>query len=222
MIDATTDPAGFAAMRQAMVASQLRTNAVSDVRVIAAMARIPRETFLPESARRLAYRDTAATIAHGRAANPPIAIGRLLAEAHVRASDAVLLIGAAGGYTAAVLSALAKRVVAVENDPALLAIARPALDGYANVELVDAPLADGWAAGAPYDLLMIDGAVEHVPDALIAQLRHGGRIVSGLADRGVTRLASGVRSDGGFGLAAFADSECVVLPGFARPKVFTF
>lgn len=222
MTQATIDTANFSRMREAMVASQLRTNAVSDQRVVAAMARVPREEFLPESQRSLAYRDTAVPIAHGRAANVPIATGKLLTQAQLRPTDHVLLIGAAGGYTAAVLALLAKDVVAVESDGALAAIARTALASYANVQLIEGDLSVGAPAHAPYDVLVIDGAVQHVPQALVDQLRPGGRIVAGLDDRGVTRLASGVRSEGGFGLSPFADIDCVVLPGFARPKAFTF
>ena len=222
MTQATTDQADFGKMRDAMVASQLRTNAVSDTRVVAAMARVPRERFLPDDVRGLAYRDTAVPVAHGRAVNLPIAIGKLLTRAEIRATDRVLLIGAAGGYTAAVLALLAAKVVAVESDPALLAIARPALADDAAVDLVEGDLTAGWPDQAPYDRLVVDGAVEHLPDALIEQVRPGGRVVTGLVDRGVTRLASGVRSSGGFGLAAFADVDCVVLPGFARPRAFTF
>jgi protein-L-isoaspartate(D-aspartate) O-methyltransferase len=170
----------------------------------------------------LAYRDTAVPVAHGRAVNLPIAIGKLLTRAEVRATDRVQLIGAAGGYTAAVLAELAGSVVAVESDPALIAIARPALAAYANVELVEGDLAAGWPGQAPYDLLVVDGAVEHLPQGLIDQVAIGGRVVTGIADRGVTRLAAGVRSAGGFGLTAFADVDCVALPGFARPKAFTF
>lgn len=222
MTQATIDTANFAGMRDAMVASQLRTNAVSDPRVVAAMARVPREDFLPEAQRALAYRDTAVPIAHGRAVNLPIAIGKLLTRAEVRATDRVLLIGAAGGYTAAVLAELAGSVFAVESDPALIAIARPALAAYANVELVEGDLAAGWPGRAPYDLLVVDGAVEHLPQALIDQVAIGGRVVTGIADRGVTRLAAGMRTAGGFGLTTFADIDCVALPGFARPKAFTF
>ena len=222
MTQATIDTANFSRMREAMVASQLRTNAVSDQRVVAAMSRVPREEFLPESQRSLAYRDTAVPIAHGRAANVPIATGKLLTQAQLRPTDHVLLIGAAGGYTAAVLALLAKDVVAVESDGALAAIARTALASYANVQLIEGDLTVGAPAHAPYDVLVIDGAVQHIPQALVDQLRPGGRIVAGLDDRGVTRLASGVRSEGGFGLSPFADIDCVVLPGFARPKAFTF
>ena len=210
------------AMRHAMVASQLRTNAVSDARVVAAMDGVPREAYLPEAVGALAYRDTAVPIAHGRAQNVPIATGRLLTAAELRATDHVLLIGAAGGYTAAVLGRLVASVVAVESDVALAALARAALADSANVTLVEGPLEVGHAASAPYDVLVIDGAVESLPDALIEQVAVGGRVVSGIADRGVTRLSAGRRTAGGFGLLDFADIDCVALPGFARPRTFTF
>jgi len=217
-----TDSTRFEAMRHAMVASQLRTNAVSDPRIVTAMARVPREEFMPAEVREMAYRDTALPLGRGRQQNLPIATGRLLTEAYLQPSDRVLLIGAAGGYTAAVLAELVASVVAVESDPELAAQAREALAGYANVTLVEGPLEAGHDAGAPYDVLVIDGAVEHVPDTLVAQVAAGGRVVTGIADRVVTRLASGRKSEGGFGLFDFADIDCVPLPGFARPKTFTF
>lgn len=212
----------FETMRHAMVASQLRTSAVSDARVVAAMARVPREAFLPEEARRMAYRDTGVALHGGRGLNVPIATGRLLTAARIGAGDRVLLIGAATGYTAAVVSELAGSVTAVEEDATLAAMAQAALAERANVTLVTGPLAAGAPDGAPYDVLVIDGAVAAVPDALADQVRPGGRIATGLVDRGVTRLAAGSRTEGGFGLQDFADVECVVLPGFERPRAFTF
>lgn len=212
----------FEAMRHAMVASQLRTNAVSDVRIVEAMARIPREAFLPTEHRTIAYRDGLLPLGGGRSQNTPLATARLLNEAAVRPGDRVLLIGAAGGYTAALLAALGASVVALEEDASLLAVARGALAGVANVELVQGSLVEGWAQGAPYDLLVIDGAVEHVPDAVVAQLKPGARAVSGVIDRGVTRLAAGRRSEGGFGMVDFLDLECAILPGFVRPRSFQF
>ncbi|RXD05626.1 protein-L-isoaspartate O-methyltransferase [Sphingomonas sp. UV9] len=214
--------ATFDTMRHAMVASQLRTNAVNDQRVVAAMARVPREQFMPEDVRSIAYRDTAIPLGGGRYANLPMATGRLLTEAYLTATDRVLLIGAATGYTAAVLSEIVGSVVAVESDPALLAIARTTLAGVGNVELVEGPMQDGHAAGAPYDVLIVDGAVESVPDTLVAQVRPDGRVTAGIAERGLTRLASGRKTGGGFALAAFVDVECVTLPGFATPKPFKF
>lgn len=213
---------GFETMRHAMVASQLRTNAVNDQRVVAAMARVPREDFLPADVRSIAYRDTAIPLGGGRYANLPMATGRLLTEAYLTATDRVLLVGAATGYTAAVLAEIVGSVVAVESDPALLAVAGTALAGIDNVELVAAPLYDGHAAGAPYDVLIVDGAIESVPDALVSQIRSDGRVAAGIAERGLTRLASGRKTDGGFALVAFVDVECVTLPGFAAPKPFKF
>jgi protein-L-isoaspartate(D-aspartate) O-methyltransferase len=212
----------FEVMRHAMVASQLRTNAVSDPRVVAAMARVPREMFLPAEAQAIAYRDTALPLGQGRFQNVPIATGRLLTEAYLLPADKVLLIGAAGGYTAAVLSELVASVIAVECDAALAALAREALAGNGKVTLVEGALESGYADGGPYDVLMVDGAIEQLPDSLIAQVRDGGRVVAGIADRGITRLASGRKSEGGFALLDFADIDCVPLPGFARAKTFTF
>lgn len=213
---------GSVAMRHAMVASQLRTNAVSDVRVVAAMDTVAREAFLPAELASVAYRDTAVPLGHGRAQNVPIATGRLLTQAELRAEDRVLLIGAAGGYTAAVLAELVAEVVAVESDPSLASFARAALANTPAVTLVEGPLEAGHPGGAPYDVIVVDGAVEELPATLIEQVAVGGRIVAGIVDRGVTRLSAGRRTAGGFGLLDFADIDCVTLPGFARPRTFTF
>jgi protein-L-isoaspartate(D-aspartate) O-methyltransferase len=212
----------FETMRHSMVASQLRTNAVNDVRVVEAMAVLPREDFLPEEHRAIAYRDTLLPLAGGRRHNSPLATGRLLTAANLQATDKVLLIGAAGGYTAALLANLVNAVVAVEEEPSLVALARTALDAYANVELVEGPLAAGHAAQGPYDVLIVDGAVEELPAALVEQLTPDARVLTGLVDRGITRLAAGRRTEGGFGLTDFADIECAVLPGFERLRTFQF
>jgi len=217
---ATLDTPGFEAARAAMVVSQLRTSGVSDARVVAAMADVPREAFLPESLGALAYRDRTVPLGEGRGQNPPLATGLLLNEARIAPGERVLVVGAAGGYAAAVAARLAGQVVAVESDAALAGIARTALNGQAK--LVEGPLTDGAPGEAAFDVLIMDGAVGQLPDALVQQLRVGGRIVTGLVDRGVTRLASGVRTDDSFGLRAFADVECVVLPGFEKPDGFKF
>lgn len=217
---ATTEPIGHEAARAAMVASQLRTSGVNDARVVAAMAQVAREDFLPESQRPFAYRDRALPLGNGRAQNPPLATGLLLTEARIEAGEKVLVIGAAGGYAAAIAARVGAVVTMVEEDADLVALARTALGN--GVTLVEGPLNVGAPDGAPYDLLLIDGAVEEVPEALALQLREGGRVVTGLADRGVTRIASGVRSGSGVGLASIVDSECAVLPGFAKPRGFQF
>lgn len=112
-------------------------------------------------------------------------------------------------------------MVAVEEDLELAAAARANLAG-TGVRLVEGPLAQGCGDGAPYDLILIDGAVESVPDALVAQLADGGRLATGLLENGITRLAIGRRAGEGFGIAAFADAAAAILPGFAKPRTFTF
>ena len=218
----TISPDSFHSMRAAMVSGQLRTNAVNDPRVVAAMALVPRERFLGPDQRAMAYRDAALPLGRGRYLNVPMATGRLLTEAYLTPRDRVLLIGAASGYAAAVLAELVARVVAVESDPALVEMARVALAGHVKVELVKGPLGAGAPESGPYDVLMIDGAVEFVPESLLEQLVPEARVVTGLVDGGVIRLASGRRSGGGFGLATFADGDSVVLPGFTRPRGFSF
>ncbi len=221
MMNVTADSTRYAAMRDAMVVSQLRTSGVDDRRVIDAMARVPREEFVPEAVRSLAYRDTQLPLGSGRTQNTPLATARLINEAAIGPDDRVLLIGAAGGYAAAVLSVLAKQVVAVEEAP-LAGAARAALGNFANVEIVEGKLSDGAPGHEPFDVIVIDGAVEALPDALVEQARDGARIVTGLVDRGVTRLAVGRRTAGGFGLFDFADLDCAILPGFDVPREFKF
>nr|WP_167954268.1 protein-L-isoaspartate O-methyltransferase [Sphingomonas jejuensis] len=209
-------------MRRAMVESQLRTSGVNDPRVIAAMATTPREWFVPPVRATLAYTDRPVPLGGARFLNPPLIVGRLLTEAQVRPGERVLVIGAATGYAAALLAEIGASVTAVESDPALVEQARAALAGR-SVEIVEGGLTDGHAGGAPYDLILIDGAVEFVPDALVEQLAAGGRIACARIDNGVTRMAIGRKgAGGGFALASFADAEAVVLPGFERERGFVF
>ncbi|MBB4642400.1 protein-L-isoaspartate O-methyltransferase family protein [Rhizorhapis suberifaciens] len=212
----------FKSMRTAMVESQLRTSDVNDPRVIAAMANVAREAFLPNDRQALAYIDRPVKLTEGRWLNPPLATGRLLTAASIAPDDNVLLIGAATGYTAALLSQLAASVVAVEEDEALLPRAKAVLAGYGNVKLVSAALNQGSKKYAPYSLIVIDGAVEEIPSALVKQVGDGGRLVAAVLDRGVARLAIGRKSGQAFGMTHFADCESVPLPGFEKPKSFTF
>lgn len=211
----------FEAMRRAMVESQLRTTGVNDARVIAAMASVPRERFVAVERRALAYTDRPVPLGQGRALNVPEATGLLLTAAVVRPSDKALLVGAGSGYTAALLDRLAGQVVALEEDRDLLTFARTTLSE-SRVELVEGPLNQGWAAGAPYDLIVVDGLIEHVPDALIGQLADGGRLACAILDRDTSRLAVGRKSGSAFGLDLFADCDAAPIPGFARPKTFVF
>ncbi len=216
MSEVTLEP-----MRRAMVASQLRTTGVNDPRVIAAMGEVARERFVPAGRSALAYADAMVPLADGRALNPPMALGRLLTEAQLGGDERALLIGAGTGYAAAVLARLVGSVVALEEDAALAAAARETLAD-SGVTMVEGPLAGGWAAGAPYDFILIDGAVEHVPPAIVAQAAEGARIGLALLDRGVTRLAMGRVIGGAFGLSTFADAAVAILPGFEQPRNFVF
>ncbi|MEC3950135.1 protein-L-isoaspartate O-methyltransferase family protein [Sphingobium sp. HWE2-09] len=205
----------YSSMRAAMVESQLRTSDVGDQRVIAAMAKVPREDFVPKERRAMAYVDRPIPLSGGRALNPPLVTGRLLNEAQVVPGDRVLLIGAATGYAAALLVELGAQVTAVEEEggPEIVV---------ADVALVRGALAAGAPDGAPYDLLFIDGAVEEVPATLVQQLGQDARVVTGIADRGVTRLSSGRVIGGVLGLSSLIDIEMVVLPGFGAPEGFIF
>jgi len=207
----------YSSMRSAMVDSQLRTSDVTDPAVIAAMASVPRESFLPDERKAMAYIDRAVQLSGGRALNPPLATGRLLTEAAVKAGHKVLLIGAATGYAAVLLQKMGAIVTAVEEDSLLTAKAAAA-----GVQITSAQLAAGSPGEGPYDVIVIDGAVEELPAALVGQLAEGGRLVTGLVERGVTRLCSGRKSGSAFGLASLADMEMVVLPGFAKPEGFVF
>lgn len=212
----------FEQMRRAMVSNSLRTTGVSDPRVLAAMGAVPRERFVPPERVAIAYADNPVPLGNGRELNSPLALGRMLTDAAPQPGERALLIGAATGYAAAVLARLVGWVVAVEEDPALLAVARETLAGEELVKLVEGPLTEGHAEGAPYDLIVVDGAVEFVPDTLIAQLVDGGRMAVALLDQGISRLSIGRRAGDGFGLAPMSDRAAAILPGFRKPRTFTF
>jgi protein-L-isoaspartate(D-aspartate) O-methyltransferase len=212
----------FKQMRKAMVVSQLRTTEVSDPRVIAAMSDIAREDFVPAAQRSFAYADRGVQVGEGRALNPPLTTGQLLNMAHVTKADNVLLIGAATGYTAAVLAQLAGSVTAVEQNRKLAATAKKNLAGLDNVKLETCNHAEGWTPSAPYSVIVIDGLAEQIPQALIDQLAPDGRIVAAVMHDGVPRLAVGRAASGHVGYQYFADGAGCPLPGFETVKSFKF
>ncbi|WP_246156438.1 protein-L-isoaspartate O-methyltransferase family protein [Sphingorhabdus profundilacus] len=193
----------FEDMRRAMVDSQLRTNGVTQAWVLAAMGSVPREDYVPVSHHNVCYTDRAIPLDDGTVLNPPLATALLLQAADIQATDKVLLIGAseagAQGYVAALLRA---RVAG----------------------LTSASTANWADAGhaAPYDVIFIDGAAHLVPDALLALAEEGARLVTGIADGPVTRLAKGYIHQGQVALKAFIDSEIAPLAAFARKPEFTF
>ena len=212
----------FNIMRKAMVESQLRTSNVSDMRVIEAMSAVPREDFVSAAQRNVAYADRGVRIGDSRALNAPLTTGRLLDAARLKLTDNVLLIGAASGYTAAVLARLAGQVTAVEQSSTLAAVAVKNLAGFENVTVEKSSHTDGFAAGAPYSVIMIDGIVDQVPQILVDQLAGDGRLVAAIIDNGVARCALGHKAGDSIGYQFFADCGGCHLPGFERAKGFVF
>ena len=207
----------FAEARAAMVDSQLRAEGIADPAVLAAMGAVPREDFVAEGLRPIAYSDRAIPLAAKRALMPPAALGQLIQALAPVPGDRVLVVGAGTGYSAAILTAMGVAVTALESDSALAAIARGQ-----GIAIADGPLASGYPADAPYDFILIDGAVEELPEAIIDQLAEGGRLAAALAEGGVTRLAVGTRTGKAFGMRIFADAAVSVVPGFFRASAFVF
>ena len=207
----------FALARQAMVDSQLRPQGVNDPAVIEAMSLVPRERFVPDEQKPLAYIDRAAPLGEGRALPPPAVLGLLLTALAPNRGERALVVGAGTGYAAAVLQEMGVTADALESSAALAATAR------ANgVNAIEGSLEGGHSNGGPYDFVLIDGAVEHIPDALVEQLKDGGRLGGAIVDKGITRLIIGRRAGGGFGQLTVADAATPALPGFQRPQAFSF
>ena len=209
----------FGAARRAMIESQLRPEGVVDAAVVNAIAGLPREEFVPPAASALAYGDRPVPLGNGRVLAPPAVTGRLLSELEPRRGERALVVGAASGYSAALLEALGLEVTALESDAALASIAKSAAPG---MRVMEGHLAAGYPGAAPYDIILIDGAVEHIPPEITAQLVEGGRIGAVLSDRGVGRLAVGRNAGGRVGFRTIADADLALLPGFERPRAFTF
>jgi protein-L-isoaspartate(D-aspartate) O-methyltransferase len=219
---------GFLIARQNMVDCQVRPSDVTDIRIIDAMLDVPREAFVPANQRAMAYLDLDLDV--GEAASSkrflikPVVIARMLQAAEITDADNVLVVGCASGYAAAVVAKLAAKVTATESDSALAAKARDVLAqiGLANVTVQTAAAADGAAANAPYDVIVLDGATEIVPDQLYQQLKDGGRLVGVFATTKPPRAMIVTRSHGDFGNRALFDAVVPVLPGLERLPAFVF
>ena len=215
----------YAEARQHMVDSQIRPNRVSDPRVLAAMRRIPRERFVPATVQALAYADDDVPLGNGRYLTEPMVLARMLQASPLRANERVLIVGAATGYSAAVLADCGCRVVALEEDPALLAIANAVLpDEAPSVTLVAGPLAEGWPSHAPYDLILIEGAVPEVPESLKAQLhQERGRLLAAIcAPDEATHAILAEATPAGLGITPVFDCNTPPLPSLQKAPVFEF
>ncbi len=218
MATTLASPTSLAGRRQTMIDSQLRTVGVIDSDVISAFEAIDREAFVPADFASLAYADAAIEVAPGRWLLEPMALALLLQNARVVPSDRVLVVGAATGYSAAIIGHIAARTLALESDAGMAAVARNA-----GLDVVEGPLAAGWAAAAPYDLILFEGSIEFVPPALAAQLAPGGRVAAVVRHGSVASAHAGpVLADGRIGGLAFLEVAARPLPGFARPQGFSF
>ena len=220
----------FPAARRMMVDGQVRTSDVTDLRLIGAMLAVPRERFVPEAKADLAYLDFDLPVSEPakrgseRRLLKPMVLAKLIQAAEVAEDNHVLVVGATTGYSSAVLGRLAGSVIALEEDPALARRAHENLRavGARNVTVVTGPLIQGWPGAAPYDVVILDGASEVVPNTLFGQLKDGGRLV-GVIGRAPVSKAMLYRSTGGevSGRPIF-DATAPLLPGFAEPLAFVF
>ena len=192
---------GFSTARQKMVDGQVRASDVTDSRIIDAMLEVPRETFVPENKRALAYLDLDLDVSEGAAARryliKPAVLAKMLQAAAIKATDRVLVVGCATGYAAAVIARFAGQVTAVES-------------------------AEGDPANAPFDVIVLTGATEIIPEQLYGQLRNGGRLVGVFAMSRPPRATIVTRSHGDFGDRALFDAAAPVLSGMERPPAFVF
>ena len=213
------------AARLNMVESQLRTNKVTDEAVLNAFLAVPRERFVPPDLAGIAYVDDDVPLGGGRVLLEPMVLARLLQLAQPRAKDKVLEIGAATGYATALLARLAERVVALECDARLAAAARARLKqiGGDRVTLVEGPLERGHPAAAPYDVILVNGAVATIPDAVAQQLAEGGRLVTVIQPpQGMGQGVLMTRVEGRLSQRPAFDAATALLAGFRPAPAFVF
>jgi protein-L-isoaspartate(D-aspartate) O-methyltransferase len=214
------------AARTHMIESQLRPNKVTDDRVLDAFARMRRELFVPERLRTTAYVDGDLPFGGGRYLMEPMVAARLIQAASPSRADTALVVGAATGYEAAVLSLLVRAVVALEEDAELARLARAALveENIASVSVVEGPLNAGYRQRAPYDVVLFGGAVAEAPGEIVAQLAEDGRLVAVVKAQGngVGRATLMTRSGGVTARRIIFDAGIPLLQGFAANTDFVF
>ena len=215
----------FAQARQNMVDGQLRPNRVTNPALLQAVGEVPRERFLPAELQRVAYIDDDIPFPNGRAMLEPLVVCRLIQAADAKPTDVALDIGCGTGYTSALLSRLTSTVFGIDSDAALVqqATTNLAALGADNVVVSARPMEQGWPEHKPFDVIVIGGAVEVLPEALLDQLAEGGRLVAVVskgAPNGTARLYQKI--GGSVSSRPLFDAGCRLLPGFARPQRFVF
>jgi protein-L-isoaspartate(D-aspartate) O-methyltransferase len=218
---------GFSTARQKMVDCQVRPSDVTDIRIIEAMLEVPREAFVPQDQRPLAYLDLDLDVSEGapvkRFLLKPALTARMLQAADIKATDKILVVGCATGYAAALAAKLGAQVTATESDPALAGKAQLALAQLGlTVTVQTAAAAEGDAAKAPYDVIVLNGATEIVPDGLFRLLAEGGRLVGVFALTRPPRAVIVTHSHDDFGHRPLFDAGAPILPGLEQLPAFVF
>jgi protein-L-isoaspartate(D-aspartate) O-methyltransferase len=217
----------FALARRNMIDGQLRPNRVTNIQLLTAIADLPRERFLPAGLASVAYADDDVPLGNGRYLMEPMILARLIQTLQPRPQDKALVVASGTGYGTALLARLVKSVVALEADAALAGSAEQTIKalGIANVTHVTGTMEAGLSPDGPYEVILIEGAVQHVPPAIVDQLAEGGRLGTVIAapSAGVLGLAQLIVREGGVasGRPIF-DAGTPALPGFASPPRFTF
>jgi protein-L-isoaspartate(D-aspartate) O-methyltransferase len=213
--------------RENMLKSQILTGHVLKPSVLDALTAIEREKFVPDILRGSAYNDDEIPLGNGRFLMEPLTFGRLLEHAHVKSHETVLDVGSAMGYSSAVLSKMAQKVVALEEDEKLSSEAKKLLFSYPNIESVHDPLQNGFSASGPYDLILIEGAIQFLPQALTDQLCEGGRLVAiehdenaKIAVAGLGKLVEYKKLRGEMYKNVLEDASISLLPAFKKPQQF--
>lgn len=219
----------FEAARIKMVDNQIRTTDVTSHAVLAAFLAVPREDFVPATKKPLAYIDTdleltGEGVAEKRYLMEPSPLAKLLQLAVISKQDTVLEVGCGTGYASAILSMLAAKVVALESEPALADEASATLGrlGYSNVSAVTGELEKGYASAAPYNVIFIHGAVETVPETLLAQLSEGGRLVAVVGFGNASRARLFINDNGKISERPAFNTAVKPLPGFRVARAFVF
>ena len=214
----------FAAAREAMVDRQVRPSDVTRYPIIEALLRVPREDFVPPALRPVAYLGEHVPLAEGRVLLDPRVFAKMLDALDIGPSDLVLDVGCGLGYSTAVIARLAEAVIALEEDAAMAqeAEARLAASGADNAVVEHGPLAAGIARHGPFDVVIIEGAVEALPQAFEAQLKPGGRIAAIFANGAGGQARLGLMTPQGIAWRRIFDATAPVLPGFAVAKAFEF
>ena len=212
----------YTVLRTTMVDTQVRPSDVTKFTVIEAMLNIPRESFVPRNKRDAAYVGEHVALGAGRVVLDPRVLAKMLDVADIQKDELVLDIGSGLGYSAAVIARMAEAVVAVEDDADRVAEAQTALaeSGADNVVLHEGPLAEGAADHGPYDVIILQGAVEFMPEAILGQLKEGGRIVSLEKEGALGTVRVGYKLNGVMNWRFAFNAGAPVLPGFEKHSAF--